>query len=104
MKAAATGVRIEPMRTEHAVQVLAIYQLGIDEGNATFETTAPTWEAFDASKLDEHRLVALDEGGGRVLRLTQERRDARTLTGTLGEGAGRLLIETSSGDISLLAD
>jgi phosphinothricin acetyltransferase len=48
------------MRPEHVEQVLAIYQLGIDEGNATFETTAPTWEAFDAAKLPDHRLVALD--------------------------------------------
>ncbi|WP_405428477.1 GNAT family N-acetyltransferase [Streptomyces erythrochromogenes] len=53
------------MRPEHAEQVLAIYQQGIDEGNATFETTAPTWEAFDTAKLPDHRLVALD--GGRVL-------------------------------------
>jgi phosphinothricin acetyltransferase len=50
------------MRPEHAAQVLAIYQLGIDEGDATFETTAPSWEAFDGAKLQEHRLVALDEG------------------------------------------
>jgi L-amino acid N-acyltransferase YncA len=62
----ATGVRIAPMGPEHAAQVLAIYRLGIDEGNATFETTAPAWEAFDAAKLPDHRLVALD-GGGRVL-------------------------------------
>ncbi|MFD7613685.1 GNAT family N-acetyltransferase [Streptomyces sp. NPDC059828] len=51
------------MRPEHAAQVLAIYQLGIDEGDATFETTAPAWEAFDAAKLPDHRLVALGEGG-----------------------------------------
>ncbi|WP_063045232.1 MULTISPECIES: GNAT family N-acetyltransferase [Nocardia] len=55
-----TGVRITPMRPEHAEEVLTIYQLGIDEGNATFETTAPTWEVFDNSKLPDHRLVALD--------------------------------------------
>ncbi|MFD5461826.1 GNAT family N-acetyltransferase [Kitasatospora sp. NPDC127059] len=54
------------MLPEHADQVLAIYQAGIDGGDATFETTAPTWEAFDASRLARHRLVALD-GGGRVL-------------------------------------
>ncbi|WP_330335323.1 GNAT family N-acetyltransferase [Streptomyces sp. NBC_00536] len=54
------------MRPEHAEQVLAIYRLGIAEGNATFETTAPAWEAFDAAKLHEHRLVALDDAG-RVL-------------------------------------
>ncbi|WP_432030960.1 N-acetyltransferase family protein [Streptomyces sp. 1222.5] len=65
MSDTATGVRIAPMRPEHATQVLAIYRLGIDEGNATFETTAPTWEAFDAAKLPDHRLVALD--GSRVL-------------------------------------
>jgi phosphinothricin acetyltransferase len=65
MKAADTGVRIAPMHTDHAEQVLAIYQLGIDDGNATFETTAPTWQAFDAAKLPDHRLVALN--GGQVL-------------------------------------
>ncbi len=65
MTAADTGVRIAPMRPEHAAQVLTIYQLGIDEGDATFETTAPTWKAFDSAKLPGHRLVALD--GGRVL-------------------------------------
>ncbi|MFD8639143.1 GNAT family N-acetyltransferase [Streptomyces zaomyceticus] len=59
-------MRIAPLRPEHAEQALAIYQLGIDEGNATFETTAPTWAAFDAAKLPAHRLVALDEDG-RVL-------------------------------------
>ncbi|WBO68981.1 GNAT family N-acetyltransferase [Streptomyces camelliae] len=63
MTPAETGVRIAPLRPEHAAQVLAIYQLGIDEGNATFETAAPTWEAFDAAKLPDHRLVALDEDG-----------------------------------------
>ncbi|MBL1086848.1 N-acetyltransferase [Streptomyces actinomycinicus] len=57
-----TGVRIAPMRPEHAEQVLAIYRLGIDEGNATFEATAPAWEAFDSAKLPAHRLVALNQG------------------------------------------
>lgn len=51
------------MTPEHAEQVLAIYRAGIDEGNATFETAAPTWEAFDAAKLPEHRHVALDRDG-----------------------------------------
>lgn len=59
--------RIVPMLPEHAGQVLAIYQAGIDEGDATFETTAPTWQTFDTGKLPEHRLVALDDTSGRVL-------------------------------------
>ncbi len=61
----ATGVTVAAMLPEHAEQVLAIYQAGIDGGDATFESTAPTWEAFDAARLPAHRLVAL--GGGRVL-------------------------------------
>jgi phosphinothricin acetyltransferase len=51
---------IVPMTADHAQQVLAIYQAGIDEGNATFETVAPGWDAFDAGKLPGHRFVALD--------------------------------------------
>ncbi|WP_066937216.1 GNAT family N-acetyltransferase [Microtetraspora fusca] len=62
----ADSVRIAAMTSEHADQVLAIYQIGIDEGKATFETAAPTWERFDATKLPAHRHVALDDEG-RVL-------------------------------------
>lgn len=58
--------RILPMAADHGTQVLAIYQAGIDEGNATFETTTPTWETYDAAKLTAHRHVALD-ANGRVL-------------------------------------
>ncbi|MFI7895031.1 GNAT family N-acetyltransferase [Streptomyces sp. CACIS-1.16CA] len=57
---------VVPLAAEHAEQVLAIYQAGVDEGNATFETTAPAWEAFDAAKLPEHRFAAV-EGNGKVL-------------------------------------
>jgi L-amino acid N-acyltransferase YncA len=57
------SLTVVPMRAEHADEVLAIYQLGIDEGNATFETTAPTWQAFDDSHLPEHRFVAVEDAG-----------------------------------------
>ena len=56
-------MNIVPMRPEHAEQVLAIYQFGIDEGDATFETAAPPWHAFDAAHLPEHRFVAVDDDG-----------------------------------------
>jgi L-amino acid N-acyltransferase YncA len=59
-------MRIEPMTNAHADSVLSIYQDGIDEGNATFETTAPTWDVSTTTRLADHRFVALD-GGGRVL-------------------------------------
>jgi hypothetical protein len=42
---AAAGTRIVPMTGAHAEAVLEIYQAGIEEGNATFETRAPDWVA-----------------------------------------------------------
>jgi L-amino acid N-acyltransferase YncA len=58
---------VAPMTAAHADQVLAIYQAGIDEGDATFETAAPDWAGFDAAKLTGHRFVALDPREDRVL-------------------------------------
>ena len=53
-------VAVRPMRAVDAKQVLAIYQAGMDTGNASFEHTAPGWAAFDAAKLPDHRFVAVD--------------------------------------------
>lgn len=44
--ASAGPVRVEPMTAQHAPQVLAIYQAGIEEGDATFEARAPDWAEF----------------------------------------------------------
>jgi L-amino acid N-acyltransferase YncA/DNA-binding transcriptional ArsR family regulator len=61
--AAAGGVTVRPMRATDADQVLAIYQAGLDTGEASFETTAPTWERFDATRHPLHRHVAVDAAG-----------------------------------------
>jgi len=61
------GVLIRPMRAADADRVLAVYQAGLDTGQASFETVAPAWEAFDAGKLPLHRYVAVDAATGRVL-------------------------------------
>jgi phosphinothricin acetyltransferase len=42
-------------------QVRTIYLQGIETGNATFETEAPTWERWDAGHLRLGRLVAREE-------------------------------------------
>jgi L-amino acid N-acyltransferase YncA len=55
-------VRIEPLRPADWPAVRAIYEAGIATGNATFETAAPAWEAWDAEHLPEHRLLASDDG------------------------------------------
>ncbi|MFF5225095.1 GNAT family N-acetyltransferase [Dactylosporangium sp. NPDC000521] len=59
-------VTIRAMTAGDADHVLAIYQAGLDGGNASFEHTAPDWATFDAGKLPGHRFVAVD-GAGAVL-------------------------------------
>jgi len=46
-------------------EVRAIYVGGIATGQATFETQAPTWEAWDAGHLPQPRLVA--RCGGHII-------------------------------------
>jgi L-amino acid N-acyltransferase YncA len=51
------------MGAADAADVLAIYQAGLDGGQASFEVTAPTWAEFDATRLPDHRLVAVGADG-----------------------------------------
>lgn len=55
---------IHPITETYWPQVRAIYEAGIATGNATFETKAPEWEAWDSGHLRHSRLVAVDEAGG----------------------------------------
>jgi L-amino acid N-acyltransferase YncA len=48
---------IEVMTPADWPQVREIYEQGIASGNATFETTSPGWEQWDASHLPSPRLV-----------------------------------------------
>ena len=43
-------------------EVEEIYAEGIASGDATFETATPSYEEFDASRLRDHRLVAVENG------------------------------------------
>src|SRR5262245_9642155 len=51
---------VRAMVAGDAAAVLAIYQAGIDTGQATFETAAPGWDTFAASRLPDHRLIVAD--------------------------------------------
>ena len=53
---------IRPLEAGDWGAVEEIYAQGIATGLATFETTTPTWEAFTASRLPAHRLVADVDG------------------------------------------
>ncbi|WP_281227909.1 GNAT family N-acetyltransferase [Flavobacterium aquiphilum] len=43
-------------------QVKMIYEKGIATGNATFQTSAPSWEEWDKSHLNNCRIVAETDG------------------------------------------
>jgi L-amino acid N-acyltransferase YncA len=51
------GYTIEPMKAEDWPVVREIYLEGIASGQATFETQAPAWEAWDSGHRPDCRLV-----------------------------------------------
>jgi L-amino acid N-acyltransferase YncA len=55
---------IAPLESEDWDQVSEICREGIQSGNATFETSPPSWEKWDAAHLPTGRLVA--RVGGRI--------------------------------------
>jgi L-amino acid N-acyltransferase YncA len=54
---------ITAMRADDWEQVRAIYQEGIETGQATFQTEAPEWAEWDAGHLTTMRLVARNDEG-----------------------------------------
>lgn len=52
-------VTVRPMSAADWPGVRAVYLEGIATGSATFETTAPDWEAWDGAHTPGHRLVAV---------------------------------------------
>jgi len=58
-------MEVRDLRPGDWAEVARIYAEGIATGNATFETEVPSWAAWDAAHLAEHRFVA--ERDGRVV-------------------------------------
>ncbi|MFD7626005.1 hypothetical protein ACFV7Q_08150 [Streptomyces sp. NPDC059851] len=52
---------VVPLAARHTSEVLAMSRAGMDEGNARFESTAPTGEQCDPAKIPEYRLTAVGE-------------------------------------------
>jgi L-amino acid N-acyltransferase YncA len=53
-------MQIITMLPEHWDAVKRIYEEGIATGNATFQTTAPSWEEWNKDHLQHSRFVAVD--------------------------------------------
>ncbi|TDB75458.1 GNAT family N-acetyltransferase [Micromonospora sp. KC723] len=100
-----TDLAVRPMTADDADRVLAIYQAGLDGGQASFETTAPTWAAFDATRLPDHRFVAVDGDGNVVAWIAVSPTSTRAVYAGVvehsvyvdpaaqGRGAGGLLLD-----------
>lgn len=52
-------MEIIPLLPDHWPAVKAIYEDGLATGNASFQTSAPNWEEWDAAHLQHSRLVAI---------------------------------------------
>jgi L-amino acid N-acyltransferase YncA len=55
-------LEIRELTKEDWPAVQEIFEQGIAGRNATFETEAPSWEAWDRSQLDGQRFVAVEQG------------------------------------------
>jgi len=55
-------MEIRELRKGDWPAVREIFEQGIAGRNATFETEAPSWEAWERSQLDGHRYVAVEHG------------------------------------------
>ena len=53
-------ITIASMLPEHWEAIKKIYEEGIATGNATFQTTAPSWEEWDKAHVRTCRLIALE--------------------------------------------
>jgi L-amino acid N-acyltransferase YncA len=54
-----SAITIRDMREIDGPLVLEIYRLGIGSGQATFETSAPSWKDWNNNHLEHSRFVAL---------------------------------------------
>jgi len=97
-------LEVRPLVRSDWPAVAAIFAEGIATGDATFETTVPTWEDWDARHLAEHRLVAELDGevAGWVAVVPYSSRAAYRGVGeesvyvaqrARGRGVGRALLE-----------
>jgi L-amino acid N-acyltransferase YncA len=55
-------LEIRPLLESDWPSVDTIYAEGIASRTATFETSTPSFEEFDAGRLEYHRFVAVDDG------------------------------------------
>ena len=98
-------MKIIKLESRHYPSVSAIYAEGLATGKATFETSVPSWEAWDQSHLSVCRIAAMDQDemlGWAALSPVSKRQVYRGVaelsvyiaTSARGKGVGKLLLTT----------
>ena len=96
---------VRPLDPTDYPAVAAVFAEGIATGRATFETTVPSWQEWDAAHLPGHRFVAEEDGDllGWIAVVPYSRRAVYRGVGeesvyvaerARGRGVGRALLET----------
>jgi phosphinothricin acetyltransferase len=97
-------MHVDAMSSDDWPTVRDIYEAGIATGEATFQTEAPPWDAWDAAHLETCRLVAREEDGTLIGWAALGRVSARPVyagvaevsvyvaAGARGRGVGRRLL------------
>jgi phosphinothricin acetyltransferase len=96
---------ISALRPEHWPAVKTIYEDGLATGQASFQTSAPSWEEWDRSHLMHSRLVALDGDivagwaaltavSGRCVYAGVAEVSVYISTSHRGQGVGKALLDT----------
>jgi L-amino acid N-acyltransferase YncA len=97
-------MHIRPMQPDDWERVSEIYAEGLATGEATFETSVPSSEAWDAAHLPSCRLVAVEDGevvgwaalspvSGRVVYRGVAEASTYVAAGTRGRGIGGVLAD-----------
>jgi L-amino acid N-acyltransferase YncA len=53
---------VREMLPDDSQSVLEIYRMGLETGNATFETIVPSWKEWDSKHLSHSRFVSEEDG------------------------------------------
>jgi len=97
-------MEIVPLLPIHWPEIKRIYEEGIATGNATFQTTAPEWDEWDAAHVKQSRLVAMENGevlgwaaltpvSGRCVYAGVGEVSVYVAAAARGKGAGKKLLE-----------
>ena len=98
-------IAVRAMTPDDWPAVEQIYAQGIDDGEATFEVATPSWDAFDAARLPDLRLVAVHADGTTLGWIAASAVSSRPAyrgvvehsvyvdRGARGRGVGRLLLD-----------